>query len=96
MNLRQLKGLEIAARCKLAFEAGAWLAPSQSEAGRAYRVTLGEGLGCDCDDFQLHRQACKHVIAAQIVCAREHGGKAHGIAADAVPVRPSYKQDWPR
>jgi transposase len=96
MNLRQLKGLEIAARYKFAFEAGAWLVPSQSDASRVYRVTLGEGLGCACDDFQLHRQACKHVIAAHIVCAREHGGKAPAIAADAVPVRPSYKQDWPR
>lgn len=95
MNLRQLKGLEIAARFKVVFEAGTWLVPSQSEAGKAYRVTLGENLACDCDDFQLRRQACKHIIAAQIVCARDHGGKTPEIAVDAVPVRPSYKQNWP-
>lgn len=96
MNLRQLKALEIAAREKVTFEGGIWFVPSQSDAGKRYRVRLGEACGCDCDDFQLHRQACKHVIAAQIVCAREYGGKAPSISTDAVPLRPSYKQDWPR
>jgi transposase len=95
MNLRQLKALEIAARYKITCEAGTWLVPSQSEPGLMYRVRLGEGLCCDCDDFQLNRQACKHIIAAQIVCARDHGGKAPPIVSDAVPVRPSYRQNWP-
>lgn len=95
MNLRQLKALEIAARYKITFKDGTWFVPSQSNVAQVYRVTLGEGLCCDCDDFQLHRQACKHIIAAQIVCARDHGGKAPEIIADAVPVRPNYKQNWP-
>jgi transposase len=95
MDLRQLKALEIAARQKIAFEGGVWLVPSQSSPNKMYRVTLGEQLRCDCDDFQLHHQACKHVIAAQIVCAREHSGKAPEIVSDAVPVRPTYKQNWP-
>jgi transposase len=95
MNLRQLKGLEIAARYNITFKDGTWFVPSQTNVGQLYRVALGEGLGCDCDDFQLHRQACKHIIAAQIVCARDHGGKAPEIVTDAVPVRPSYKQNWP-
>src|SRR5215472_2477971 len=95
MNLRQLKGLEIAARHKITCEAGTWLVPSQSEPGLMYRVRLGEGLCCDCDDFQLHRQVCKHIIAAQIVCARDYGGQAPEIVADAVPVRPNYQQNWP-
>ena len=28
---------------------------------------------------------CKHVIAARLVCARDHGGKAPEIVTDAVP-----------
>ena len=95
MDLRQLKGLEIAARHKVTFEGGAWLVPAQSNASQAYRVTLGDRLGCECDDFQLHRRPCKHVIAAQIVCARDHGGCAPEIVTDAVPARPTYGQDWP-
>jgi len=96
MDLRQLKALEIAARHQVVFADGAWLVPSQSSPSKTYRVTLGENLGCDCDDFQLRRQACKHVLAAQFVCARDHAGQTPEMATDAVPVRPTYKQDWPR
>jgi transposase len=95
MDFRQLKGLEIAARQKITFDAGTWLVPSQSSVGKVYRVTLGEPPGCECDDFLLHRQPCKHVLAAQLVCARENGGKAPELVADAVPVRPKYPQNWP-
>src|SRR5438128_760135 len=69
--------------------------PTQSSADKVYRVTLGDKLACDCDDFQLRQQPCKHILAAQFVCAREHGGKAPEVKADAVPVRPTYKQNWP-
>ena len=53
-------------------------------------------MACDRDDFQLRRKACKHVRAAQIVCAREHGGAPPPILVDAVPRRPSYPQNWPQ
>ena len=96
MDFRQLQGLEIAARYKVVFAEGAWRVPSLSTAGKTYRVTLGERMGCDCDDFQLRRRACKHVLAAQIVCARDHGGAPPPILADRAPVRPSYKQNWPQ
>src|SRR5271170_7600080 len=39
VDMRELKGLEIAARCKIAFEGGAWIVPSQSGKGN-YRVVL--------------------------------------------------------
>lgn len=95
MDLRELRALEIAARSKVTFEGGAWLVPSQSSPAKVYRVTLGEGRGCECDDFQLRRQPCKHILAAQFVCAREHGGTAAPAGADIVPVRPTYRQNWP-
>src|SRR5262249_23307615 len=50
---------------------------------------------CTCEDFQLRRKACKHVLAARLACARDHGGKAPEIVADAVPVRPTCPQVWP-
>lgn len=95
MQLRHLKALEIAARARVSFDGTCWLVPSQSTADKVYRVTLGDKLACDCDDFQLRQQPCKHVLAAQFVCAREHGGKAPEVKAEAVPVRPTYKQKWP-
>jgi transposase len=96
MDFRELQGMEIAARLQVVFAEGAWRVPSLSTAGKIYRVTLGDRMACDCDDFQLRRKACKHVLAAQIVCAREHGGTPPPILVDAVPVRPSYPQNWPQ
>jgi transposase len=95
MDMRELRGLELAAKARIAFADGAWSVPSQSGTG-AYRVTIGSEPSCSCEDFQLRQQPCKHVIAARLVCARDHGGKAPEIAADAVPRKPTYRQDWPR
>jgi hypothetical protein len=93
MDMRELKGLEIAARCKLTFDGVAWSVPSQSSAA-TYRVTLGSQPSCECEDFALRQLPCKHILAARLVCARDHGGKEPDIVADAVPKRPTYKQDW--
>jgi transposase len=94
MDMRELKALEIAARFKIEFKDNAWIVPSQSSGG-TYRVVLEPELDCPCEDFQLRRQACKHVIAARLVIARDYGGKSPAIVTDAVPKRPTYKQDWP-
>src|SRR5215831_15519784 len=91
MDLRELKGLEIAARARITLEGTCWLVPSQTT-GTPYRVTLGAQPSCPCDDFRLRPQPCKHVIAARLVCARDHGGPAPAARTDAVPRRPTYKQ----
>lgn len=93
MHLRELKALEIAARSQIPFADGAWLVPSQSSSA-CYRVTIGPEPTCPCDDFQLRKLPCKHVIAARLVCAREHEGQPPEIRTDAVPKKPSYKQNW--
>lgn len=94
MEMRELKALEIAARAKVVFDGTAWFVPSQTT-GSKHRVTIGSEPSCSCEDFQLRRQPCKHVIAARLVCARDHDGKPPEIAVDAVPKKPTYKQNWP-
>ena len=99
MDIRELKALEIAARAKIAFSNGAWIVPSQTT-GAPYRLTLGPEPSCPCDDFQLRKLPCKHIIAARLVCAREHDGREHNgkaseIVTAAVPKKPTYKQNWP-
>lgn len=94
VDLRELKALELAARCPVIFEGGAWLVPSQSRPGQKYRVTLGASPACECDDFQLRRQPCKHVICARLVAEREGREKAPPLDTDVVPKRPTYRQDW--
>jgi transposase len=93
MDLRELKALELAARCPIVFHNGSWLVPSQSSALK-YRVTLHPA-SCECDAFQLRQDPCKHIIAARLVCQREYGGQAPEMTTDAVPVRPTYQQNWP-
>jgi transposase len=95
MDLRELKALEIAARARLAFSEGVWIVPSQTTSA-SYRVTIGDTPSCQCDDFQLRQLPCKHILAAQLVCARDQDGKAPEIVTDAVPKKPTYQQDWPR
>jgi transposase len=93
MDLRELKALEIAARSRITVEGGVWSVPSQSGTGK-YKVTLTPP-ACSCDDFSLRRQACKHILACRLVCERDHGGKPPEIVVDAVPKKPTCKQDWP-
>lgn len=94
MDMRELKALEIAARARITFADGVWLVPSQSGSGK-YRVTIGAEPTCECDDFGLRRQACKHILAARLTCERDHGGKAPAIDTSIIPKRPVYTQDWP-
>src|SRR6266404_2365193 len=99
MNVRELKALEIAARARIAVGNGVWIVPSQTTSA-SYRVTIGSQPTCSCDDFQLRKLPCKHILAARLVCARDHDGGEHDdkvpeIVTDAVPKKPSYKQNWP-
>jgi SWIM zinc finger len=98
MDMRELKGLELAARCKIGFTDGAWQVPSQTSPRTKYRVTIGEAPSCQCEDWQLRQQdqrPCKHIIAARLTCARDHGGTPPKIDADTVPQRLTYQQNWP-
>lgn len=94
MDLRELKALEIAARCRIVQQDGAWLVPSQSSAAK-YRVTLHPAASCTCEDFELRREPCKHVLAVRLACERDGGTKADVPEADAVPRKQTYKQNWP-
>src|SRR5260370_27580219 len=95
MDLRELKALEIAARARVAFAEGVWIVPSQTTSG-SYRVTIGVTPSCQCDEFQWRKLPCKHILAAQLVCARDQDGKAPAIVTDSVPNKPTYQQNWPR
>jgi transposase len=94
MDLRELKALELAARTRITFANGSWLVPAQTSRG-TYRVTIGSEPSCDCEDFLLHQKACKHILAARFVCARDYGGTAPEIGTEAIPHQPTYQQNWP-
>jgi transposase len=95
MDLRQLKALDLAARTRIVFDGSVWLVPSQTT-GSKYRVSIAAEPSCQCEDFSLRQQPCKHILAARLVCAREHNGHAPEVITDALPQQRTYKQDWPR
>jgi transposase len=93
LDARELKGLEIAARCRIDYKDGVWLVPSQSGKG-AYRVTLKRGGdNCTCDDFSLTAKPCKHIFAARLVRERDHGGAAVPLDTETLPERKKYPRD---
>jgi hypothetical protein len=95
MDMRQLRGLEIAARGRIVWDGDAWSVPSQSGGG-TYRVVTWPGAeSCTCDDFQLTQQSCKHIIAARLVEEREGRRPAPPMDMAEVPKRKTYRQDWP-
>jgi transposase len=94
MELRQLKGMELAARKRISYDGHGFSVPSQSGNG-PYRVTLRPAESCACEDFQLRRLPCKHVFAARFVQEREFGGLAPAVDTDRLPKKPTYRQDWP-
>ena len=94
MDMRELKGLELAARARITWKDGAWLVPSQSSPSTTYRVTFNPDK-CECEDFSLTTKPCKHIHAARIVRERDGGQSAPPMDTDVVPKRPTYKQNWP-
>lgn len=92
MDERQQKALVIAATARIQKKGDQWVVPSQSLKG-TYRVTFtAEGGRCTCPDFDLRQQACKHVMAVEMVVRRETG--TDGTVTETRAVRVTYAQNW--
>jgi transposase len=97
MDMRELKALELAARAKITpADDGAWRVPSQTSGGTYKVVTWPGADSCECEDYRLRRESCKHIIAAKLVEEREGRRPAPPMDTDAPPKRKSYRQDWPK
>jgi transposase len=93
MDLREQKGLEIAALSKISRKGDFYFVPSQSGKGR-YKVRLGPD-ECACPDFQSNKAKCKHIYAVEFMLQRENG-KASPLPDGVVPLRAkNYTQNWP-
>lgn len=99
MTDRELKGLMIAATSKLTQKDGAWLVPSQSTSKRYTVDANPTAPHCNCPDFELRQQKCKHVLAVEITIEREQsitetidGQTVTTKTTETLKV--SYTQDW--
>lgn len=97
MTSREQKALEIAAKFRITKSSGKWLVPSQSSY-KKYAVRIaGTNGDCTCPDFELRREACKHVLAVRYVIQREQNADGSTTVTEVFEVtkRTTYPQDWP-
>jgi len=96
MNVREQKGLQLAAVARIVKKNGIWHVPSQTRPAKGYSVNLEKGT-CTCPDYADQNRKCKHIYAADIVRRREKGEVIEVPEFDptVAPKRPTYKQDWP-
>ena len=61
LNIRELRGFDIANRYTIKQANDAWLVPSTSGKGIKYKVDINSQI-CDCADFEIRRRKCKHLF----------------------------------
>jgi transposase len=96
MDLRTVKATEISADMRISFADGSWRVHSQT-ASRYYKVNPNpSALSCECDDFALRAEPCKHILGVRQLLERQLKGEPNPTADEipARPSRPTYKQDW--
>ncbi len=97
LNVRELRGLDIANRYTIKQENGTWFVPSTSGKSERYKVDLSKQK-CSCPDFEIRRQKCKHIFAAEFSFEHDFLGELTSqevvIPQTYIPPRKTYAQDW--
>lgn len=91
MNLRQKRGIKLAGNRTIRKAGNLWLVPSQSGDGTRYKVDLAAGT-CSCPDYELNREKCKHIFAAQVASGKHNAKPVVEITTMATPK--TYRQIW--
>ena len=96
MTPREERGLVIAALCKLKFDNGEWVVPSQTGTDKLYRVNANAGT-CTCPDHAETGTKCKHVFAVEFTMRREVASDGTVTETNSITFteKKTYKQDWP-
>ena len=96
VDIREAKAIELADRGRVVKRPNGWLVYSLSSSEKYFVTVLP--LSCDCPDFELRQEPCKHIIAVQINLSREASGSPIEQRTDEPPItwpRKTYRQDWP-
>lgn len=96
MDARALRGLEIAAKCRIIRKDGAWVVPSQTVGGTQYAVRP-EVQDCTCPDHETRNVKCKHLWAAEYVIQRDFGANGKVTQTETLTVTQAtetYPQQW--
>src|ERR1700723_2417586 len=99
MDLRQLRGMELAETRTIRKRDGWWWVPSET-GSRLYRVQLSKKFAtCECRDFERRGQACKHIVAACVMQIKQERN-ADGTTTVTKSVtftateKTTYPQNW--
>jgi transposase len=98
MELRELRGMEIAATRTIRKRDGWWWVPSQAGTG-LYRVQIAKKFAtCECPDFASRGVKCKHIFAATFVLRRQQGPDGTITVPESLTVstttQTTYPQNW--
>jgi transposase len=99
MDLREQRGMELAATRIIRKKGGIWFVPSQSGNGK-YEVNIrAEAATCTCLDHETRGVKCKHIYAATFVMKRERNADGSTTVTESVTVtetkqRTTYPQNW--
>lgn len=96
MELRQQRGLVIAATMEIRRQGVGFVVPSQSQHGK-YTVDAGR-TRCTCPDFEERQMACKHLFAVEFFVKREtvtNDSTGETVVSETRATRITYGQNWP-
>jgi len=98
MDIREQRGMELAATRTIRQKAGVWIVPSQTGEG-TYRVNIMPKIAsCTCPDFETRGTNCKHIYAAKFVIRREQNADGSVTVTESLTVvsekQTTYPQAW--
>jgi transposase len=97
MDLREQRGMELAATRIIKKKKGVWLVPSQSGNDK-YEVNIRAEIStCTCLDHETRGVKCKHIYAATFVMRRETNSDGSTTITESLTViqeRRTYPQNW--
>src|SRR6202167_1656060 len=98
-DLREQRGIVLAATKRIHQHGDCWIVPSRSGNGvYAVRHLAQTNPECSCPDYEARRQNCKHIYAAIFVSRREHNADGSETITETIALtreRTSYPQAWP-
>lgn len=94
VDMRQIKGKQIAETCRIVKTEKGWQVPSQSGHGTylVYTESLLSKPKCTCPDHESRGVICKHIYAVEITLKKEVD--AHGNTTITQTKKVTYSQDW--
>lgn len=95
-DVRQQRGLELAATANITRKGSVWIVPSQSGKGRYTVSTDATAPHCTCPDHETRGVKCKHIFAAEYVISRERNRDGSVTVTERMTVQRTVQRTYPQ